>query len=226
MDQNDSSQNQNPGLFQNAQTYIILAIIVIAAIVFFSTRGNQNQNEQNNENQTNQEDSSNPNSSEQPGGSPDGQTTSDSTSSNGQNGNVTAEGTLKASDNPVRGNLMVDSESGKIYIRTVRDFSSLLDKPVTLAAQGTLKQFVFLGLSGSTIGADVGGAPDQEPSGDVIFTGTLRTSDSVHGNYRITSGSTRVYLQTVHDYSAWVDSEVTLRATGTLNNFTNASLSK
>ncbi len=215
------------GIFQSAQTWIILAIIVIAAIVFFSTRGDQNQNGSNNQNQNGQEQSTNGNSDSENPNSPVDNGDVEGTDTEAPSGNVTAQGTLKTSDNPARGNLLLDSQSGMIYIKTTRDFSSQIGQEVTMQAQGSLNQFVFLGFAESSVGQDVGGAPDEALSGNVSFSGTLRNSDSsTRGNYMITSGGTNVYLKTVHDYSSLVDSTVMLNATGTLNSFTNATVSK
>lgn len=51
------------------------------------------------------------------------------------------EGTLKLSDNPQKGNLMLLTADKKIYIHTSRDFSSLLDKQVVVTYEGTSDAF-------------------------------------------------------------------------------------
>lgn len=55
-------------------------------------------------------------------------------------GNI-MEGTLKASDNPKRGNLMLVTASSTIYIYTSRDFTALLDKEVKVSYDGTTDNF-------------------------------------------------------------------------------------
>ncbi|HYE22789.1 MAG TPA: hypothetical protein VD998_04340, partial [Verrucomicrobiae bacterium] len=71
---------------------------------------------------------------------------------------------------------------------------------------------------------DRGGAAE---AGNVSFSGTLKGSDNTsRGNYMIVSGATKVYLKSVRDYSGWIDSQVRLSATGTINSFTNAYLTK
>jgi hypothetical protein len=125
---------------------------------------------------------------------------------------------------------MIQSDQGKIYIATKRDFSSLLGTNVTLEASGTINDFVFLGFAESS-DSDKGGERDQTPpatkTDNVSFSGQLQTSDNTaNGNYQIVSGTTKVYLQTVHDYSAWIGADVDLSATGTLQSFTDATLTK
>lgn len=53
----------------------------------------------------------------------------------------TWEGMLKLSDDPKKGNLMLLTLDKKIYIRTSRDFSPLLDKVVSVTYEGTLDSF-------------------------------------------------------------------------------------
>jgi hypothetical protein len=220
------------GIFRNSQTYVVLGIIVIALIIYFSTKGDKNQNnDQNSQNQS-ETDQNNQNNTPDQSNNPDNGNQNSQNNQNGQNnpvqGNVSASGTLRNSDTPARGNLIVDSPSGKIYISTSRDFSSQLDKQVTLQAQGTLKQFTFLGFAESNVDTTAkGGAGEETPSGNVSFSGTLQNSDNTsRGNYVITSGNTKVYLQSSRDHSSLVGSEVNLSATGTINSFTNALVTK
>jgi len=51
------------------------------------------------------------------------------------------EGTLKKSDNTQKGNLMLLTQDKKIYIKTNRDFSVLLDKTVVVTYEGTADAF-------------------------------------------------------------------------------------
>ena len=57
--------------------------------------------------------------------------------------NVT-EGVLFASDDLSRGNLRLVSRVGDIYIRTARDFSSLIGLEVVIKTNGTLDKFELL----------------------------------------------------------------------------------
>lgn len=59
-------------------------------------------------------------------------------------GNITLKGELKASDNSVRGNLMLETDHTKIYLRTSRDFSALIGKKVEVTIKGTLDSFVLV----------------------------------------------------------------------------------
>lgn len=215
--------------FARYQIPIIIAAIILIAGVLYAVNRDKNTNDQKPNDQTSQDSSQNPTLN--PGTDPgkiDGANTEAPTPAPAQ-GNVAAAGTLKVSDNKAKGNYMVDSSKGKIYIATKRDFSSLVDKQVTLNAEGNLNNFKFIGFNES-MGTDttaMGGNPDQAPATGVSFSGTLKTSDNGSmGNYVIVSGNTKVYLKTAHNYSAWVGTEVKLAATGTLKSFTNATVTK
>lgn len=54
---------------------------------------------------------------------------------------LTRQGTLLASDNPARGNLMLKTPTSNFYFRTSRDYSSLIGKSVTATGNGTTEQF-------------------------------------------------------------------------------------
>ncbi len=248
MDQN-SSQNQNQSFFQKNQTYIIGAviIIVVALIIYFAARGDQNQNDTDDqaENQTTEEstdesvdqNTNETENQEENQDSMDDQPADTSDDQAPESGNVTARGTLRASDAPEKGNLMIEGTSaGKVYLQTIRDYTALLDKEVDLEADGTIQSFVLLGLSqaeattppvASDDGGAVGGAKEEEPQRNVSFSGRLQNSDdTARGNFIITSSTTKVYLQTVRDYSGLLDQEVDLMASGTIQSFTNAVLTK
>jgi hypothetical protein len=51
------------------------------------------------------------------------------------------EGTLENSNNSAKGNLMLVTPAHTIYIRSGRDFSSLIGKKVNVTYQGTLDSF-------------------------------------------------------------------------------------
>ena len=217
MDQTSGGQNKNIQLSKTNQVFLIIAAVVLIGAIIYSVNrdgedtANQNTNQEASEQLLDQ----NGQSQEQ------NQNTQTSNAQGSTAGNVTANGTLLASDNLSRGNLMVMSNLGKIYVSTARDFSGLLSKQVTLQAQGTINQFTFLGFAES-----VGTVAGAETAA-VNFTGTLNNSDNLtKGNYTVTSGGVNVYLKTAHDYSAWVGSTVHLSANGTLNSFTNARLAK
>ena len=53
------------------------------------------------------------------------------------------EGTLKVSDTPGKGNLMLVTKERNIYIKTGRDYSNLLNKDVKVTYQGTLQNFAL-----------------------------------------------------------------------------------
>jgi hypothetical protein len=234
MEQNAKDKNQNSGFFKQNMPPILVAaaVIVIGAIIFFSTRDNPSQQSDNNQPSTEQNNGAangeNANNNGGSDNSTDGSLVSDSTDNSTSNsvGNVSASGTLMASDNADKGNLVVDSSAGKIYIKTGRDFSSLIGKNVTLQAEGTINKFVFLGFAEATVDAgDVGGG-EPVSSANVSFSGILNKNNSSMGDYTVVSGNTTVYLKTVHDYSSLVGSEVVLKANGTLKEFTGATISK
>ena len=52
-------------------------------------------------------------------------------------------GTLKGSDNIVKGNLMLVAPKTTIYIRTARDYSTLVGKKVVVTYKGTAESFVL-----------------------------------------------------------------------------------
>lgn len=51
------------------------------------------------------------------------------------------EGTLTLSDNTVKGNYALVTKDRKIYIKTSRDYSSLVNKEVKVTYEGTLEVF-------------------------------------------------------------------------------------
>ena len=56
------------------------------------------------------------------------------------------EGRLEKSDNQIRGNLMLNSSIGQIYIKTERDFNNLVGSDVLLFIKGTLDNFELLNI--------------------------------------------------------------------------------
>lgn len=52
-------------------------------------------------------------------------------------------GTLKSSNNPSKGNLMLVTSEKTIYIQTGRDFNQLLGKVVNVTYEGSLDNFVL-----------------------------------------------------------------------------------
>lgn len=253
MEQNPS-QNQNEGFFRKNQNYIIAAVIVVLAIILFATsRGDDSanqdgQNDQNQEqteggqnNENGEENQDEEQSDEQ--ASEDGDAMEEHDAMEGE-GNVSARGTLRASDDATKGNLMLESDQGKIYVQTSRDFRGFIGKEVTLQAEGALDSFTFLGFKEGV--ADGGAMEDkggdnetddkvieEKPEtgdtdgGEISLSGRLENSDNAErGNYVINSGEGKIYLKTVRDYAAWVGSDVMLTATGTIDNFSGAVLTK
>jgi hypothetical protein len=55
--------------------------------------------------------------------------------------NVSFTGTLNHSDNADKGNYMISSANGKIYLQSVHDHSAKVGQTVTLSAQGSLNSF-------------------------------------------------------------------------------------
>lgn len=51
------------------------------------------------------------------------------------------EGTLKKSDDPAKGNLMLVTMGPSIYLNTSRDYSALYDKAVTVSIEGNARSF-------------------------------------------------------------------------------------
>lgn len=56
------------------------------------------------------------------------------------------EGRLENSDNTEKGNLKLLSSVGQIYIRTSRDFSSLIGFDILMTIDGTLDKFTLLNI--------------------------------------------------------------------------------
>jgi hypothetical protein len=62
-------------------------------------------------------------------------------------GTFSREGVLLTSDNPSRGNLMLKTQQSVFYLRTSRDFSSLIGKQATVTANGTVEQFSLMNIT-------------------------------------------------------------------------------
>mgnify|MGYP001598800059 FL=1 len=58
----------------------------------------------------------------------------------------TLEGTLWPSDDAIKGNLMLVNSATTIYIKSSRDFGSLVGKYVIASVDGTLDNFVLLNI--------------------------------------------------------------------------------
>ena len=106
------------------KTYFsILAVGVVLIVVALTTKNNQNTNPIVTDNEAVQEQSD--------------------TMTNNMTANV-LEGTLRYSDDSSRGNLKLVSNTSDIYIRTLRDFSSLVGLEVLVRINGTLDKFELL----------------------------------------------------------------------------------
>lgn len=250
---NNTSQGKNQSFVQqNRNSLVIAGIVIILLVIYFVTRGNTETGQQNQDSgqqtQTSSQPSPTPSGTPSPTGQPSptgGSQTTPPSSGQALPENLTVTGKLRTSDMPAKGNYLVEGQQGKMYIYTSRDFSSLLDKDVTLSANGNLTAFTLLDIkpAGSVESATdtsaKGGdattpppaAPEatkpEEPAGVLTFSGTMGKSDNdSKGNYVITSGKTKVYLQSKQDYAALVGSEVNLTASGSLKGFTSARVSK
>jgi len=104
----------------------VTVVVVVAAAVWFSIGSKPN------EDKNTQQAEQNSNNSQTPTPTPS------QTQGNGING------TLKASDNHARGNLMLVTDTQTIYIHTSRDFSALVGKNVTMTIDGPVTSFTLL----------------------------------------------------------------------------------
>ena len=108
---------------QQKQSYLLLAVAVIVVLVvwLFRTKhsGPETPTTQNNSTKTS------------------------STVSAAQNSPGVWFGTLKFSDSANRGNFMLVTKDKTIYIKTSRDFASLVGKQVYVTYQGDLSSFVL-----------------------------------------------------------------------------------
>lgn len=99
-------------------TGVIVVVVIITIIIQSKNRENQKSNTENNQKTEQQEPA---------------KTTISSP-------NVW-EGVLKTSDNAIKGNLMLLTSEKKIYIKTNRDFSLLINKKVAVTYEGTMDSF-------------------------------------------------------------------------------------
>lgn len=235
----DSKQNSNESFVSKNRTPITVAVIIIILLgIYLASRGNnvqEGQGDQNNDQKTEQTEQKN-NSESKDGQKQEAQkpqTETKPADSTAASDSLIATGTLQPSDNAAKGNVVIQSNRGKIYLRTNRDYTKLYGKTVTMSAKGSITGFTDAIITEGTTpatGSVKGATTPTQPSTEantVTFSGTLaKSDDNAKGNYVITSGKTRVYLQTSKDYTAWTGNTVTLSAKGTLANFTSAKLSK
>src|SRR3989344_7157122 len=219
---------QNQGFWQKYWYYLlVVAVVVLVIVLIAAQRGPDEEGAQEEQTNTQNSDTDAPENQNQDGAVNGGQT-----GANGGTvtGNVSARGTLRTSDDAAKGNLVIESDQGRIYIQTARDFSAHLDKDVTLNAEGALQSFVFLGLAETGVtpaDSNATGGPAPEEQGEVRESGRLEASDdAARGNYQIITADTKIYLQSVRDYSAWIGTDVELSASGTIESFINAKLTR
>ena len=62
-------------------------------------------------------------------------------------GEVKVSGRLEASDNATLGNYLILTDTAKIYLKSVRDYSAWIGSEVELTARGTLQSFTEARLS-------------------------------------------------------------------------------
>lgn len=249
---------------QNKNTLIAVGIVIILLIIYFTTRGNTQQGTQS-DNSSGQATEQQITSGSEENKDEEATTKTDETKKPEEaktantstteekkdamvtpSGNLNITGKLQASDNASKGNLMVATSHGTVYIHTSRDFSGLQDKEVTAKVNGSMTAFTLVDITANNGGTAQAGtdtsakggsteampqAPETKPetamTGDVHFTGKLnKSTDSAKGTYVIVSGKTAVYIQTSKDYTALVGGDVELSATGSLQNFTAAKITK
>lgn len=237
----NDTQKKTGGFFQdNKNALIVAAIVIIVLAVYFSTRDKTTTGTQNDRKDTEQSEEMRDESSDS---MKDEEKMADGDSMNADKGaskptptatpaatsNVQFSGMLKMSQDASKGNYMVSSDRGIIYLQTSRDLSAWAGKNVIVNAEGNISQFSITDITpadGMAM-ADKGGAnemPDMANTPEVTFSGTLQKSAGPKGNYSITNGKTVVQLQTSKDYSAWVGKTVVLTAQGTLQNFNHAMI--
>lgn len=131
-------EHMNKEFFQKNRGLLIAGVIIIILIIISATRSSDNNTnspvEQGQEQMQEQDGTSMLN---------EGETKNDntSTSNSSTNGQLVREGTLLVSDDSKQGNYMVRTSNSIFYIRTSRDFSSLVNKEVTMTAKGTVEMF-------------------------------------------------------------------------------------
>jgi len=112
------------------QVYTAVAVVVVVAVVIWLFKSKPAAQNTQIQSDTNQQNSQNPNPSPAP------------TANSG-----IWTGTLKASDNAAKGNLMLITSDRTIYMTSSRDFSGLYGKKVDVSYQGSLKSFVLGSIS-------------------------------------------------------------------------------
>lgn len=103
--------------------YVILALVVVGGLIWFDAKNRAEA----------------PELIQSPEATPE-------TGDNGSADSSSVEGTLWASDNSARGNLMIVNGSTVVYINTSRDFSSLIGKEVVATIDGSLDNFTLVNI--------------------------------------------------------------------------------
>jgi uncharacterized protein with NAD-binding domain and iron-sulfur cluster len=114
------------------QRYIVIAVAIIALIAGWQllkkptevTQENQIQNQENSSEETQEK-------------------TTPIKVVNSTEKNPVWTGVLKTSDNPKKGNLMLVTKDRTVYLKTSRDFSTLLNKEVNVSYEGDFTNFVL-----------------------------------------------------------------------------------
>lgn len=238
----EAPSGQNSGYWQkNGKYWLVAGIIVVLAVGGYFLSKNQKpaeEQEQAQEQTEEQADGNDLTSADEENQNENLSLNQDSnlnenTSNIQSEGDVVVTGTLELSDDLSRGNLMIRSHGGRIYIATRRDFSALLGRAVNLSVRGNIESFTFLGLSEAGRGAEVAvtrpeaSQPEVAAANAFELSGTLANSDDLsRGNYQILSGRNKVYLLSKRDYSSLLGAEVRLNAQGSIDSFTEARLVK
>jgi FKBP-type peptidyl-prolyl cis-trans isomerase len=120
--------------FKNPRVQAAVFIAILAVIGYFAFRKPANNRTDNqNRQQTQEGNQTSPNQQIKPTGS---------TSNNSGTAKIW-EGKLQLSNNTQKGNLMIEVDGHLVYVRTGRDYSTLVGKDVKVTYQGTLENFVL-----------------------------------------------------------------------------------
>ncbi len=109
--------------------YAIVVLAIIAAVIWFFAR--------------NPHEEAVPNSEAQKQEQQQASTPAPAATTTTKQAGSSWEGVLKESNNRAKGNLMLATPERNIYLKTSRDFSSLIGKKVIVTYEGSLDSFVL-----------------------------------------------------------------------------------
>ena len=122
--------NKNTLNKNNRAVVILLVIILLIGLGYYTNNNRQ-------ANQTKQGDSNSPSSQQN-------KAITNNEDATSQGGILTRMGTFMRTDNPNKGNFIIQTATSNFYIFTSRDYSSLLGKQVELTANGTTENFTLV----------------------------------------------------------------------------------